>query len=157
VPFGGWAGVPKVLNVGRRAEACHPLTSGEGKRPRWAACGLDRLGRKFLLCPLLSGYQVRPQNLPKFFEGIRVEVVWNERENFRTEDEKLDKFSTFRGFGGWVGVEVAGLGSWLPPIWQNRPDAGHPGVGQRSGVAGVGLWLPPSGKTGQMGGTRPPI
>jgi hypothetical protein len=60
----------------------------------------------FVSYPLLSGYQVWAEKPPKFFEGIRVEVVWNEGEHFGTVREKLDKFSTFGGlaekprFGG---------------------------------------------------------
>ena len=37
-------------------------------------------------------------------EFIKMEVVWNEGEHFRTVREKLDKFSTFGGIDGkaWV-------------------------------------------------------
>ena len=45
--------------------------------------------------PLFSEYQVETKKPPNIFEGIRVEVVWNEGQNFRTVRGKLDKFSTF--------------------------------------------------------------
>jgi hypothetical protein len=54
----------------------------------------------FCSYPLLSEYQVQPKNRPKFFEGIRMEAVWNQREHFRTVREKLDNFSTFGGKRG---------------------------------------------------------
>jgi hypothetical protein len=52
----------------------------------------------FVSYPLLSGYQVWAEKPPKFFEGIRVEVVWNEGQHFSTVRERLDRFSTFAGF-----------------------------------------------------------
>jgi len=42
----------------------------------------------------LSEYQAGTKKPPKFFVSIRMEVVWNEGENFSTEREKLDNFST---------------------------------------------------------------
>jgi hypothetical protein len=65
---------------------------GKGKSLVRARLLLCYLRGKFLLCPLLSGYQVRRKNRPKFFESIVVEVVWNERQNFGTVAKKLDKF-----------------------------------------------------------------
>jgi hypothetical protein len=53
----------------------------------------------FVSYPLLSGYQVQHENPPNIFEGIRMEVVWNEGQHFGTVGEKLDKFSTFGGVG----------------------------------------------------------
>jgi hypothetical protein len=49
----------------------------------------------FFSYPLFSEYQVETKKPPNIFEGIRVEVVWNEGQNFRTARGKLDKFSTF--------------------------------------------------------------
>jgi hypothetical protein len=49
----------------------------------------------FLPNPLLSEYQVLTEIRPKFFERIKMEVVWNEVQNFSTVREKLDNFSTF--------------------------------------------------------------
>jgi predicted Zn-dependent protease with MMP-like domain len=55
---------------------------------------------RLFLCPLLSGYQVQHENRPNIFEVIKVEVVWNVGQHFGTVREKLDRFSTFGGFGG---------------------------------------------------------
>jgi hypothetical protein len=60
----------------------------------------------FVSYPLLSEYQVWVENWPKFSDGIRAEVVWNEGEHFGTVREKLDKFSTFGGFAGKHGFPV---------------------------------------------------
>jgi hypothetical protein len=90
------AGVPQ----GEVAAAATPVeevkrhsmvVSGQRKRPRQA--------RPFISYPLLSEYQVQPKNRPNIFEGIVVEVVSYEGQNFRTVREKLDKFSTFSGLG----------------------------------------------------------
>jgi hypothetical protein len=35
-------------------------------------------GGIFFLYPLLSGYQVQLENRPNIFEGVVVEVAWNE-------------------------------------------------------------------------------
>jgi hypothetical protein len=37
-----------------------------------------RVSGLFAFISLLSGYQVQPKNRPNIFEGIVVEVVWNE-------------------------------------------------------------------------------
>ena len=105
-PAGGWGG----QGVERHAAACHRSPPEKEKAARARPLVLDRLGRKFLLCPLLSGYQVQHQNTPNIFERIRAEVVWNVGENFRTEDEKLDRFSTFGGFGGELAIWGGGRG-----------------------------------------------
>ena len=55
----------------------------------------------FVSYPLLLEYQVQPKNPPKFFEGIVVEVVWDEGENFRTVRGKLDKFPQ-GALSGWL-------------------------------------------------------
>ncbi len=52
----------------------------------------------FFLYSISSEYQIQGINPPKFSEGIRMEVAWNERQHFSTVGEKLDNFSTLRGF-----------------------------------------------------------
>jgi hypothetical protein len=59
----------------------------------------SRWAEPFLfLYSISSEYQIQGRNRPKYIEGIRMEVVWNEGQNFGTVGDKLDKFSTFRGF-----------------------------------------------------------
>jgi hypothetical protein len=79
----------KALRARSRQSTTSPLSDSEAAGSR----------SHYLSCPLLLEYQVQPENWPNIFERIRAEVVWNERQNFRTVREKLDKFSTFRG---WV-------------------------------------------------------
>jgi hypothetical protein len=64
----------------------------------------------FFVYPISSGYQVQTKNQPNIFEGIRVEVVWNERQNFRTVREKLDNFSTFGVWEVWIAAELSTRG-----------------------------------------------
>ena len=50
----------------------------------------------FLFLLYKFSIQVEIERPPKLFEGIRVEVVWNEGQHFGTVRGKLRKFSTFR-------------------------------------------------------------
>ena len=124
-PCGGWGG----QGVERHAAACHRSPPEKEKAVLARPLVLDRLGRKFLLCPLLSGYQVQHQNTPNIFERIRAEVVWNVGENFRTEDEKLDRFPHLAGLGeNWqFGAEGVGFGRGRVPVpgIRTRPNHGR--------------------------------
>jgi hypothetical protein len=51
-----------------------------------------RQGGFFLFYSISSEYQIEIENRPKLFEGIRVEVEWNEGQHFGTVRGKLDKF-----------------------------------------------------------------
>jgi len=48
----------------------------------------------FFFYSISSEYQIERINPPKFFEGIKVEALWNEGQHFSTVGEKLDNFST---------------------------------------------------------------
>jgi hypothetical protein len=74
------------------------LLSETEKPPEW---------RLFLFYSISSEYHIERINRPNIFEGIVVEVVWNEGSLLRFGGAPLDNFSTFRGLGDfqefWAG------------------------------------------------------
>jgi hypothetical protein len=58
----------------------------------------------FFSYSISSEYHMGRVSRPNFFEGIRVQVTWNERENFCNVREKLDKFSTFGDLGEFLEI-----------------------------------------------------
>jgi len=81
---GDGAGKREGLAAARQA----PRTSLNGKSPAEA-----RLF--FFFYPIRSEYQIERINTPNMIEVIKMEVMCNEGQHFRTVSKKLDKFSTF--------------------------------------------------------------
>jgi hypothetical protein len=81
-----------VTGAGKKRGACRcpasPSNLAKRKKPR-------RSEAFFFFYPIRSEYQIERINTPNIFEVIKMEVMCNEGQHFRTVSKKLDKFSTF--------------------------------------------------------------